>query len=253
MYFKNWIRELIANSPRLVLRAPGRGLSLRWIGLWLAVSSLMPVYAQTVTACGSLSQGSGGYGPYDYRTDKSKLAIVEQYHFTPPVEALIRGSSNVLPGGDLDYTLRAFPNHHRALMAMLRYGEKMKSPQPPGTRYSVACYFDRALRFRPDDTLVRLLYATLLSKSARTADAMQQLELATVSAADNAFTHYNIGMVYFDLKSYDKALLQAHKAMSLGFPQTQLRERLQGVGKWTEPTELSKAPAANDAQAEQTK
>lgn len=244
MYFKNWIRELIANDPGLVRRPPGRGLGLRWIGLWLAVSSLMPAYAQTVTACGSLSQGTGGYGPYDYRTDKSKLPIVEGAHFTPAVESLVRGNSAVLPGGDLDYTLRAIPNHHRALMAMMRYGEKMKSPQPQGTRYSVECYFDRALRFRPDDTIVRMIYATFLSKSARVSEAIQQLEQAGASAGNNAFSHYNIGLVYFDLKYYDKALVQAHKAIALGFIQTGLSDRLRSVGKWTVPAPNSEATPA---------
>ncbi|OGU00555.1 MAG: hypothetical protein A2X80_01745 [Geobacteraceae bacterium GWB2_52_12] len=84
-----------------------------------------------------------------------------------------------------------------------------------------------------------MLYATFLSKNARTPDAIRQLELATVAAADNGFSHYNIGLIYFDLKKYDKALLQAHKAISLGFPQSALRDQLQSVGKWAEPANES--------------
>lgn len=203
------------------------------VGLLILLFATVPGHAQTGdSACGSLANG---YGPYDYRTDKPKLGIVERYHFTPAVETLIRGSTNVLPGPDLDYTLRASPNHHRALMSMMRYGEKMKSPQPQGAGYSVECYFERAVRFRPDDTIARMLYATFLSKNARTPEAIRQLELATVAAADNGFSHYNIGLIYFDLKKYDKALLQAHKAISLGFLQPALRDQLQSVGQWTEP------------------
>lgn len=221
------------------------------VGLLMSLFATMPGYAQTGdSACGSLANG---YGPYDYRTDKPKLGIVERYHFTAAVENLIRGSTNVLPGGDLDYTLRAIPNHHRALMAVMRYGEKMKSPQPHGTHYSVECYFDRAVRFRPDDTIARMLYATFLSKNARTPEGIRQLELATVAAADNAFSHYNIGLIYFDLKEYDKALLQAHKALALGMPRTALRDQLQSVGKWREPAELPTTPIATDAPAEQNK
>lgn len=207
--------------------------------LLMAIFASLPGYAQSDnSACGSLSvkRGGGGVGPFDYQTDKPSLEIVEKYHFTPAVEALIRGSTNALPGADLDYTLRAIPNHHRALMAMMRYGEKMKSPTPPGAHYSVECYFDRALRFRPNDTIARMLYATLLSKNARRPEAIQQLELATVAAAGNAFSHYNIGLIYFDLKDYDKALTQAHKAIALGFPQTALRDKLHSAGKWTDPS-----------------
>jgi len=206
-------------------------------GLLIANVTATAVFAQAAQSnCGDPRQHrSGQFGPYDYRTDKSKLGIVEDYHFTPAVEALVRGSSNELPGPDLSYTLGVFPNHHRALLAMVRYGEKMKSAQPPGARYSVDCYFDRALRFRPNDTIVRMIYAKHLAKSARKPEAIQQLEQATASARDNAFSHYNIGLIYFDLKDYDGALRQAHKAIGLGFPQTALRDQLQSVGKWTEP------------------
>jgi len=126
---------------------------------------------------------------------------------------------------------------------MMRYGEKMKSPNPSGTRYSVECYFDRALRFRPDDTIVRMIYATFLAKFARAPEAVRQLEQASASAGDNAFSHYNIGLIYFDLKQYEKALAQAHKTIALGFVQTALRDQLKSVGKWTEqPGEAAVAP-----------
>ena len=76
--------------------------------------------------CGSLQNG---YGPHDYRSDKDKLQIVEQYHMTPKVVNLVAGESGYI-GGDLDYTLRAFPNHHVALMAMAKLGEKEKTDKP---------------------------------------------------------------------------------------------------------------------------
>ena len=46
------------------------------------------------------------------------------------------------------------------------------------------------------------------------------------------------------MKSYDKALLQAHKAIALGFTQTALRDQLQQLGKWSEPAELPPTPVA---------
>ncbi|QDL36592.1 hypothetical protein [Rhodoferax sediminis] len=184
------------------------------------------------SSCGSLDNA---YGPYDYRTDEDKIAIVLKYHFTPAVEALVRGSTSKQPGGDIDYTLRAAPNNPRALMAMMRLGEKEKTPQPSGSSYPVECWFDRAVRFRPDDVIVRMIYSTYLNKQGRRADAIKELGVATTYAKDNAFTHYNIGLHYFDLKDYDHALVEAHKAMTLGFPQTALRDKLQSVGKWTEP------------------
>lgn len=201
------------------------------IYLAMVVAAGNAVAQNNSSACGSLKNG---YGPYDYRVDRQHLPIVEEYHFTPEVEATIRGKSGTV-GGDLDYTLRAFPNHPRALMAMMRLGERLKTLQPPGAQYTVECYFERATRFRPDDPIVRMIYATFLQKNTRERDAMSQLGVATTLAGDNAFTHYNIGLIYFDGKKYDEALAEAQRAYGLGVPMPELREQLKAVGKWTEP------------------
>jgi hypothetical protein len=205
-----------------------------WWTLVLALTiGCVSSFAQTNLNCGSLANH---YGPYDYRTDRGKLPIVDSAHFTPEVEALIRGhTSSRGPGGDINYTLTAFPNHHRALLAVLRYGEKMRPAQPRDLPLSVECYFERAVRFRPDDAIARMIYATFLSKNSRDPEATQQLELANALAEDNAFTHYNIGLIYFDMKNYAQAQAQAQKAYSLGSLSPELRDQLKSAGKWIEP------------------
>lgn len=209
--------------------------------LLISLSSRVPAFAQSSqSSCGTL-YSQGQYGPYDYRTDRDKLPIVLGAHFTPEVEALIKGKSGTL-GGDIDYTLRAIPNNHRALIAMMRLGEKQKTPQPAGSHYSVECWFERAIRFRPDDSIVRMIYSTYLNKNGRQAEANSQLETATVYAKDNPFTHFNIGLHYFDMKNYDKALVEAHRAMALGWTRTELRDLLIGVGKWSDPQDLPSPP-----------
>ena len=206
-----------------------------------------PVFAQVdASFCGPLENH---FGPYDYRPDKfvrddldSKTTkrLVEGAHFTPRVEQLVGAQSKSMsqsepPGGDIDYTLRAFPNHHRALMSVMKYGERKKSDKPHGLRYTVECYFERALRFSPDDTIARMLFATFLTRKNRLSEAASQLEATAGMAAENPFTHYNIGLVYFDMKNYGKALVQAHRATALGFERTELRDLLKGVNKWQEP------------------
>lgn len=183
-------------------------------------------------SCGPLENQ---YGPFDYVTQKSRLGVVEQHHFTPQVEALIKGATSVSASEDIDYTLRAFPNHHRALLSLVRLAEKKRSSQPVGLGYSVECYFERALRFRPKDSTVRMIYASYLFKDQRDAQANQQLELAAVAAGGNPFTHYNIGLLYLERQNYAQALIHAHKAYAQGFPQPMLREQLQLQGKWKEP------------------
>ncbi len=217
-----------------------------FIGLFLAAA---PAFAQVdANVCGPLE--GNHYGPYDYRPDhfvakpgdqeshSYKRFLVDSAHFTSRVENLIGAQSGGQigpPGGDLNYTLRAFPNHHRALMSVMRYGEKTKSDKPIGLSMVVECYFERAARFKPDDTIVKMLYATYMIKRNRLPEAAAQLERATVLAKDSPFTHYNIGLVYFDMKNYGRALAQAHEAMALGFPGTELRDLLKGVNQWQEP------------------
>jgi hypothetical protein len=211
-------------------RAP-RGLAraLRAACIVLAaVCGLGGAQAQVV-ACGELKNG---YGPFDYLSDKDKLPIVEHHHFTPEVEMLVKGSTSVALGGDLNYTLLAFPNHPRALQAMVRLGARLHTPQPPGAVYSIACYFERALRFRPHDTTARLLYANYLFHSQRKQEALGQMAVAAEAAADNPFTHYNMGLMYLENQLYDQAREHAHRAYDLGLTQTGLRDKLEQLGRW---------------------
>jgi Tfp pilus assembly protein PilF len=235
-------------------------IAMQWLALWrrlvrvsttLTMAAFLLSVSQIANAqtdpssCGPLTNA---YGPFDYRKEREgKLHVVEAYHFTPNIENLIRGNSGSL-GSELNYTLRASPNHHRALMSMMRLVDRLKTEQPPGSDHTMDCWFDRALRFQPDDTIVRMIFATYLAEHDRKAEAMAQLERATAAAADNAFTHYNIGLVYFDLKEYDKSLQQAHKAMAMGFQRTALREMLQKAGHWEDPP----AEPATKVEAKQT-
>jgi tetratricopeptide (TPR) repeat protein len=229
-----------ANVTHLNFRS---GFILLIVSLFNGIFAVIPAFAQAGNpACGSLANA---FGPFDYRTERgNSLYLVESTHFLPYIETLIRGNSSTTPGGDIDYTLRAFPNHHRALMAMMHLGEKEKTPKPIGSHYTVECWFQRAVQFRPDDTTVRMIFSSYLSKNKRVPEAVNQLEQATGLAKDNAFTHYNIGLVYFDMKIYDKALVQAHRALALGFERTELRDLLEKAGQWQGPTI---APTMNPA------
>lgn len=245
MFKKNHLSSLMGLVPK----------SFYLVILALIAHYFVPtVHAQEVPGgCGFLSV-TGRFGPYDYRAERyvpentyrshqALLQLVEGAHFTPPVEALLRGNTSARPGPDMSYTLHAFPNHHRALMAMVGLSEKEKTPRPSGTPYSVECWFTRAIVFRPDDNIVRMIYANFLIKAARVNEAEQQLEVVAVQAKDNAFTHNNIGLIYFDMKNYEKALIHAHKAYELGLGIPTLQNQLKAIGKWSPPiSELPTEP-----------
>lgn len=195
----------------------------------LPVSAAYGQSSPAASGCGTLENA---YGPFDYRTDKSKLGIVEKFHFGPAQESLTAGDGL---GGDLDYTLRAFPNHHRALMAMMKLGAREKRAQATRANYTVECYMIRAETFRPDDAMVKVIYGMFLIQAGRTGDAVIKLEAARELDSQNANVHYNLGLVYADLKQYDKALESAQLAYGAGFPLPGLKNKLKRAGKWREP------------------
>ena len=197
---------------------------------------------QAANYCGELTSS---FGPFDYTdsanrenqgSSPSNLDVVEHVHFTPSVEHLIKGNTASL-GGDLAYTLAVFPNHHRALMALGKLAIRDKDHHPFGSRYSVECYFDRAIRFKPDDGMVRMVYGIFLSQSGNLNEAIVQLVEAVRLQPENANVNYNLGLLYMKKKDYEKAIIYAKKAYQLGYPLPGLRNMLVQAGKWNEPLE----------------
>jgi len=191
------------------------------------------VTVEDATDCGDLANPV--FGPIDYRkANKQTRDLVESAHFTRGVENLTRGKTGTF-GWDIGYTLRAFPNHHRALLTMQRLVDLEKRNPARDAAYTIECYYDRALRFQPDDHVVRLLFANYLVEKKKADEAAKHLDYVSRVAADSPFTQFNVGMLFFDLKNYDRALEQAHKALELGFTRPELADRLKSVGRWVEP------------------
>jgi tetratricopeptide (TPR) repeat protein len=192
--------------------------------------------------CGVLSPQPSG-GDYLDPAAADKLKVVEAFHFTPEVEALRRGSSGSI-AGDLAYTLEHFPNHHRALAAMARLAERQHTAHPAGARYSVECYFERALRFNSGDTQARKLYAGWLLSAQRHDEALDQLTRVTEATPNDAAAQYNLGLLLLKRKDYAGARAHAHHAYALGFPFPGLRQQLQRAGQWTAEDDAASRPAA---------
>ena len=183
--------------------------------------------AQEVPNCGSLQNS---YGPFDYRLpgNGASLQLVEAYHFTSSVEGLVAGHSGSV-SQDLNYTLRAFPNHHRALDAVARYG-LAKRPFGDVNIQSVECYFARAIAFQPDDAAVRVLYANYLFKTRDVKSAREQYDVALQLAPESAEISYNAGLFYLSVGDRSKAESLAKVAYDRGYPLLGLKNLLQRSG-----------------------
>jgi len=157
------------------------------------------------------------YGPYDYskRTSKypANLAIVEENHFTPEVENLIKGNTSITPAGDIDYTLIAWPNHHRALLSAINYellirakvvNDRLTSPPE--------CYLKRAIHFSPKDAVSYSLFGYYLKKVGALNDAVKYYEKALDLEPNNPKFAYSFSLLLIDLKRYDEAVKYAKAA-----------------------------------------
>ncbi|MEE9423654.1 MAG: hypothetical protein V3V18_01590 [Methylococcales bacterium] len=176
------------------------------------------------------------YGPYDYSNPyhfEHKLEVVEIFHFTAKVETLAGAEASVTPAGDIDYTLLSFPNHHRALYALMRMkmighedwiaGAKMPAPE---------CYFQRAMQFVPDDHVVPLIFGVYLQQFGHSEKAIKYFKRSHQLNSSDPEPAYNIGLYYFSKKDYKKSLEYAKKAYALDYPLPKLKNKLAKLGYW---------------------
>ena len=211
------------------LRGRRRCSQVRVLILAVSFTFALPAAADDAT-CGSLRNA---VGPFDYRTPNVEmLRMAEDYHFTLEVESLKKGATGQI-GGDIDYVLRAFPNHPRALAAMVGLRFKVGTDRPVGMKWPVPCYFERAVRFVPDDGRVRTIYGVYLLRLGKPAEAIEEFKTAVSLGEAGVNLHDNAGLAYFDTGDYAQSLDHAKKAYALGLTLPGLRNKLEKAGKWT--------------------
>ncbi|TFW30665.1 tetratricopeptide repeat protein [Massilia horti] len=201
------------------------------IAALLALTAAADLHAATANYCGELANS---YGPYDYRRRaefQQNVNLVEMAHFTPDVEYGIKGATGTL-GGDLDYTLRAIPNHHRALNTLITLAQRERGVQVTGMRYPVECWFNRALRFTPDDANVYAVYGSYLFSLGKTDEAAALFKQGAAVEPENATINYNLGLVSLKQGDFEQARAYAKKAYDAGFPLPGLKNKLAEAGQW---------------------
>lgn len=188
-----------------------------------------------VADCGSLKNA---YGPFDYTNSNdrtTKLPRVEKAHFDAGVREL-RGHGRrafnwANLAADLDYTLRAFPNHHLALYSMAQFHLR-EFDKNRRMRYSAYCYFDRAKRNAPHDGNVYLIEGIYLARLGRTQEAEKSYLKAISIMPGSSEAHYDLGLLYIETKNYPAARELAKVAYELGYPMLGLRNKLEKLGQW---------------------
>jgi tetratricopeptide (TPR) repeat protein len=188
---------------------------------WIALLFINAGYAASDISCpdpGGMATGvvgSSQYGPYDYRYNKDHLPIVENAHFTINVATLQSSVSGYLDG-DIDYTLRAFPNHPRALQSLADLSLREHAIRLPHMPWNVPCYFIRATHFAKNDGIVNAIYAYYLSRMGQRDLAKVEAEDAIKKTPDGSKVVYTVGLAYFYIGEYGKAKEYAVRARKLG-------------------------------------
>lgn len=186
----------------------------------------------------------GRHGPFDYnKASSGEKTLVEIPHFDAHYQAYRLGKNKLqkksdhiieTPAAGFSYTLWAFPNHHQALAAMEDLGIKYKSEKPPVAELRVHCYFQRAVKFVPDDSLVRSIYGYYYARRGKAPESKMQLAKAESTGDERMSVLVYMAFAYLELNEYDKALVAAKRAYELGYPLPGLRNRLEKAGKWRE-------------------
>lgn len=221
----------------------------------LALTALLPgqtPYARNAPWVGETLDGRAceqfeaqGVGPWDYTSPKDRtdnLKLVEGAHFTSNVRSLIRGATAVSPLHDLEYTIRAFPNHYPALYTMIRYAterafarQAAKAWVRPGRRGRIPtppeCYLTRAIAFSPDDHHLHVLEGLFYHRKGLHPRAHAAYNRAIAIAPDSAEANYNFALLLADMGRYEEARRHGQHAYELGYPLDGLRHRLQAAGQ----------------------
>jgi hypothetical protein len=261
-------KRCISTGVLVALRGRRHGRCGPTLAKWALVAL---AYASEASAGGvpygaDMAPDDPQFGPFDYYTTMAaNVSVVERVHMGFIITEAKKSQNHCYLWHNLDYTLRALPNHPQALQEMATYLE-----------YGMAChesvkmeydayrtvreimegrwqmndaedYFRVALNFRTRDTRVlprhaetHVLYADWLRKKGRRDDAMKQYDMAHKLKPEFANTYYGLGMLYLDMMDLPKAVENARKAYSLGKPPAELRDRLITANAWQD--EKAKRP-----------
>jgi hypothetical protein len=216
--------------------------------------------------CGVL-QNYAEVGPWDYHDPSNRMPTgadpmgrvlrVENVHFHPEIRNVdLQRAGPEKIEAELAYVLRVFPNHPYALYALSRLEKRLngklpgKAITPYTPKITAECFFDRAMRFRPDDKTSHMIYAMHLHDRKRYQDALAEYQTAERLGEDSPSFFYNFGLYYADQRDWDNAVKYAQKAYEQNFPLDGLRKKIQLAGR-TIPVAVVSAPQKEADASEQ--
>lgn len=188
-----------------------------------------------------------GFDPnnlHDYRARESTNFVRWSYrdnwnaHTRPAMERLAAGERSHRVMADLNFTLRIWPNHVPALLALTEYSVN------GGSAFEFApaeCYFYNARRHFENDITVAILEGQMHWKRGHKRRAETAFKSALEINSQSVDAHYQLGLLYFEIGDFAQSLMHAQIAYELGYPLPGLRRKLEEAGRW-QPETLRPAP-----------
>lgn len=121
---------------------------------------------------------------------------------------------------ELDYMLKRWANHPRALNSLVIWAKNTKN-------FNKAIkYFQNAIEVDPSIAVTHSLFGILLFHTKDYNKALDHFLKANKLQTDSAEFQYNLGLTYYELGDYKNARIAAQKAYTLGHPLPALRDKL---------------------------
>lgn len=201
---------------------------------------------QFVHAC-DLDLNNNGIGPWDYYDPSNSqpsganpmgnIKRVTNVHLTPGMLRMEKRASGTF-SGDIDYTLRAIPNHPAGLDLASRLEKRLAQPGAELTnllkyekpKRTAECYFQRAIALTPNRFYTYVVYGIHLHRFGNYDAANTAYAKALALGSTTIETNYNYGLSLVKSGRLADAEQQAKIAYQGGFPLPGLRNMLQQQG-----------------------
>jgi tetratricopeptide (TPR) repeat protein len=180
---------------------------------------------------------------YASKTSREGVALiqsVERYHLGP-AEQNLRAKRYRAAAGEIDFILRAFPNHPAALQLMVKVCAQWKSPVCTA---QLGEKFEKAIAVNPGVPTTYVVLGNLQQSVGQFANAIESYKRALQLDADSVNAEYNLGLAYLETKQFDLANEHAQRAYELGASLPGLHDKLMKAGMWKP---LDRAQASDSA------
>ncbi len=202
---------------------------------------------------GGFPHGGKFYDYLDRKNFKATIEMVEFTHFDEGVENLTRGATSTAMG-DIDFVLRIFPNHHRALRSSIEFSLRHKRYPPGEHGLPAECYLMRAIDFSPRDSEPPMLLGYYLQRKGLTKQALEMNLLAMSLRPRDVMLRYNTGLLLVKMKRYDEAREIAKPLYDAGLDIPGLKQQLIRAGAWErDPEAVAKYRAYLEKKAAEKK